>query len=107
MLASEPHSRHPATVYRPTGKENTMNGKIDARGWLHIERAGSMKAQECPIFGDARNVDSVRCGDWCPLFGEPEKQETSFPEGCHTTILLCHERELTFDTFTDERGGVK
>jgi len=82
-----------------------MNGKIDAKGWIHIERGGVMKDCFCPYGAASSGV--TRCGDWCPLFGEPEKQETSFPEGCHTTILLCHERELTFDTFTDERGGVK
>jgi len=83
-----------------------MNGKIERNGYLMIERAGVMRTQYCPF--TARYHDApVPCSDMCPLFGEPEKQETSFPEGCHTTILLCHERELTFDTFTDERGGVK
>jgi hypothetical protein len=43
-----------------------MRGKIDKNGFLHIERRGKMIMQRCP--------HSVQdgCGDWCPLFGEPE-----------------------------------
>lgn len=83
-----------------------MNGKIDNWGNLCIERAGQMKVMECRIGG---NVPSgyydhfEACNHNCPLFGEPDKQETTFPEGCHTTLTICHGVELTFSTFTDER----
>lgn len=80
-----------------------MNGKISDLGWLYIERAGKMKVCGCP-FSTPDESGPLSCGDWCPLFAEPEKQETTFPEGCHTTLLICNERELTFSTFTDERG---
>ena len=42
-----------------------MKLKIDKEGNLSIERAGKMKEAWCHDHG------IIRCGDWCPLFGEP------------------------------------
>ena len=51
-----------------------MKGMIDEEGFLHIERAGKMKAQAC-CQGRTISVLDVSapgpCGDNCPRFGEP------------------------------------
>ncbi len=44
-----------------------MKIRIDKDGALGIERAGEMLHQDCPFHKSARY-----CGDWCPLFGEPD-----------------------------------
>jgi len=95
-----------------------MKGKINMYGFLAVERAGSMNKQGCPHGSGAEN-----CGDWCPLFGEPEAEtklahamlgqqegsciiqvgEMSEPTG-RTLLQLC-KRTLTFDEFKDERLG--
>ena len=69
-----------------------MKGKIDEDGNLYIERAGKMKQQFCPF-------DVKPCGDWCPLFGEPEAEF-----GTKSVILhICKDKMLFLDEFTDER----
>lgn len=68
-----------------------MNGKIDKSGSLLIGRSGKMVTQQCP-FGP------LFCGDWCSLFGEPDKNTDAY-----TYLCLC-KTTLEFDTFTDERG---
>lgn len=72
-----------------------MNGKIDKDGFLHIERAGRMKRQECPFHEKLCNRDGfIPCGDWCPLFVPDAKEKIiAFCKGC-----------VYFDTLTDERG---
>jgi hypothetical protein len=43
--------------------------KINASGMLEIERKGKCcKQQYCPFDPEGSN-----CGDWCPLFSEPEQ----------------------------------
>lgn len=76
-----------------------MNGKIDSAGQLIIQRNGIEKPQYCP-YRECGN----RCGDWCPLFGEPELNLGHFPS-IHLnerSLRLCH-TTLTFTEFTDER----
>lgn len=72
------------------------NGKIDKTGKLWIERAGKMKPQDCPYHPEQ---GVVRCGDWCPMFGEPNRMEHSG----RIHVEVCR-RLLVFDTFEDERG---
>jgi hypothetical protein len=45
-----------------------MEGYIAENGRLWIQRRGAYKQQVCPN-------DSTRhpCGDWCPLFREPQE----------------------------------
>lgn len=75
-----------------------MNGMIDEKGFLLIERGDIMKAQICPM---TRTDGCARvCGDWCPLFGDPEPELHRYndldgkPTGktllslCHTTLTL-------------------
>ncbi len=59
-----------------------MKGKIDGDGSLLFERGGEMKEQYCPY----RVAGSLprKCGDWCPLFGEPSDKN----EGGHITLSI-------------------
>ena len=80
-------------------------------GWLFIERAGKMKAQECPFAEDRDVIDGIRirrnCGDWCPLFGEPKHIEsvgelTGRKVDCGWELEICQGRALTGE-IVDER----
>jgi hypothetical protein len=76
-----------------------MKGEISIHGNLFLERAGIMSKQWCPFSeGDAQ----AQCGDWCPLFGEPEQED-------HTIILsLCKKTlRLKGGYFKDERNPAK
>jgi len=47
-----------------------MKIKITQRGFLKILRGNTWKLQICPF---ASNGESeIACGDWCPMFREPE-----------------------------------
>ena len=75
-----------------------MKGKIERNGYLYIFRPGvGFKYQSCPY--DAGQHGPSGCGDWCPLFGEPQ----GAPDDLRT-LRLCH-TNLMFDEFTDEREG--
>ncbi len=91
-----------------------MKGRINQYGNLYIERVRGENAQICP-FHDHDNVfygRFYRCGDWCPLFGEPyphtERRnhfnalDLSTELTGKTALSLCH-KTLIFDEFTDER----
>jgi len=69
-----------------------MKAIIDKDGRLSIERAGRMKKQYCMT---SNNMS--QCGDWCPLFGEPDLTVT------YKYIRLCHKTVLDLDTIIDER----
>ena len=81
-----------------------MKGTINASGELIVERAGRMHAQYCPftttkraVLGGGVIVERVRCGDWCPLFGEPQQEKDG------RWLELCHGKMWHFDEITDER----
>ena len=93
-----------------------MKGKINKMGCLRIDRAGKSTPQWCPRTG---GDDQPTCGDWCPLFGEPEAelelnecpvdnsgtaQISSYYSATGRTLLQLCKRTLTFDEFEDERG---
>jgi len=46
-----------------------MKGRIEEDGFFVLERGGAFKDQTCPF-----NSGDTYCGDWCPLFGEPESE---------------------------------
>jgi hypothetical protein len=73
-----------------------MNAKIDSNGYLHIERAGKMVGQGCAFGGSTPEVGLLRCGDWCPHFGEVDVGRALILNICHGTVLY-------FGTLTDER----
>jgi hypothetical protein len=75
-----------------------MKGKIDKNGWLTIERSGTERPQLCPVAAYNPDIDFSRCGDWCPLFGEPIYLDMNI-----TALEICRTR-LVFDEFTDERS---
>ena len=91
-----------------------MNGKIDNEGYLWILRGKQGKPQKCPMtsLGVDHSTYNRFCGDWCPLFGEPEPDtdpifekngETTFKPNGKTVLSLCHQT-LTFDVLVDDRG---
>jgi hypothetical protein len=71
-----------------------MKLRIDSSGWIWIERAGKLRPAFCPF--TAPPDDGRRCGDWCPLFGEPA------PGLGAQTLLICQDRILSGEV-TDER----
>lgn len=75
-----------------------MKIRIDHKGILGIERGCVIKEQICPF--DGLN----RCGDFCPLFGEPT-DESGNGDGVDT-IRICQGRVLTGE-IVDEREGKK
>lgn len=81
-----------------------MKGKLNAQGILHIERAGYMLSQVCP-YNNPSNEPLIRCGHYCPLFGEPYvdtfDDDYCYPYG--TCLEICGNRRLNFTEFTDER----
>lgn len=91
-----------------------MKGRINKYGNLCIERAGIEKAQVCPFLDHDNIFDDrfYRCGDWCPLFGEPypHTERANRTNGLDrrmvatgkTVLTLC-QTALIFDEFTDER----
>jgi len=74
-----------------------MKGKIDKCGNLHIMRAGKMKRQYCPYYVI---TDQEPCGDWCPMFVEPDKETKT------TRLEICS-GNLFFNDFTDDRETAK
>jgi hypothetical protein len=64
--------------------------KIDKDGALWIERAGKWKDQSCPH-------RFYSCGDHCPLFSEPMREEG------YAAIDICDHHRLEGE-ITDERG---
>lgn len=90
-----------------------MKGKVDNKGTLWIERAGTMKEQACPFsngetvrVNDMEAVTMNTCGDWCPHFGEPRMDIANGmtePVSPHTMVNHCKNSWWSFDEFTDER----
>ena len=66
-----------------------MRARIDAEGYLFIQRGAAEKQAYCPSFP---RESPVECGDWCSLFGEPFGDQEL--ELCHRTIkgLVIDER---------------
>ena len=73
-----------------------MKGHIDAGGNLYITRGKKETIQACPY-----SREDLPCGDWCPLFSEPEQVEMLDSE---IELSLC-KKVLYFKTadFTDDR----
>lgn len=77
-----------------------MKIKIDDKGRLWIKRADKFKEQSCP-FNNHPAYDKADCGDWCPLFGEPEH---NFGERAISGTLQLCKIWLDFETCEDERS---
>lgn len=94
-------------------------GKINKDGFLHIQRGAELKAQSCPHGPYPAYSDrTTLCGDWCPLFGEPDPQKIIIHEHADlgmymeslpdhyspVTVLSLCSGEIHFEKFEDERG---
>ncbi|NLX81331.1 MAG: hypothetical protein GXZ03_07205 [Proteiniphilum sp.] len=96
-----------------------MKGKIDGNGQLLIKRGEKYEIQLCPFahihMSDEIDGQLMYCGDWCPLFGEPEYQVNSeyYYESLEARknvpksakLNLC-KKELHFEDFVDERDFI-
>ncbi len=51
-------------------------GMIMVTGTLYIERRGRLVSAVCPF--SSVGTTSVKCGEWCPHFGEPEEAVSLF-----------------------------
>ena len=72
---------------------------INSSGYLMIKRAGIYQEQRCPYSTDKS------CGDWCPLFGEPNYFKDEMENINIDDLVLCH-TELT-GTIIDKRAEAK
>ena len=79
-----------------------MKGKINGFGYLQIERGGSHEIPGGRLQGCPFGTGSESCGDWCPLFGEPEPYCGN--EQAIVVLEIC-KKKLVFDEFVDERGA--
>ena len=80
-----------------------MRIEIDKDGNLLLERGGRMKGQFCPH--DPAMTNS--CGDWCPLFREPDICAIEDQQVGRVEIGLCHcYIQCEVKDFTDKRKGV-
>lgn len=77
-----------------------MKIKINNNGFLEIERAGIMKQQFCVN----APVSDCRCGDWCPMFGEPELAAEVKKTGKKVLYILTLCKANLFGDIEDERG---
>ena len=78
-----------------------MKIQIDENGWLLLERAGGLKNQYCP-----KQPEDSYCGDWCPLFGEPELKGNIICISLCERNISCKEEDfvdLRFKEFEDLR----
>ena len=83
-----------------------MKAHITSAGFLELERNGKIKPQICPMNGNRH-----MCGDYCPLFGEPKREEVTRItfKGTSETLLtdnaiitLCNGTQICAE-FTDDR----
>ena len=77
------------------------DGVLDERGFIHLERAQRLRMQACPFSSDSDGVVTNFCGDWCPLFGEPDTVTTRTKK--LSSINICNDTELVFRKFEDNR----
>lgn len=77
--------------------------QIDFNGFLSRERNGKMKLCFCPT---ASPNMTIKCGDWCPFFGEPVISPLSkVPIG---RLTLSCQSKLTFEgVILDYREGIR
>lgn len=83
-----------------------MSGKINKKGFLLISNNNGheYEKRKCPVSPVSRF-----CGDWCPLFGNPEKVlGNSLPSGDYLwhgekELKLCNKTVLSFSSLEDER----
>lgn len=81
-----------------------MNGKINRKGWLSIQRKSEFKDMSCINVMALDEADDRMCGDWCPHFGEPEPSKFHEQDVTPVTYLsICQSKIILFESLTDER----
>jgi len=74
-----------------------MKGEISSDGYLRIYRnSKGLQHQGCPYVPPNSGYGECYCGDWCPLFGEPQYGWDD------VTLTLCN-KTLALTDFTDRR----
>lgn len=83
--------------------------KITRSGFLEIKRNQEFKPQYCCYRQAIKTIEDTvyrKCGDWCPLFGEPEDirgKNMRDQRIIGKSIQLCHQAKLT-GHINDNRG---
>jgi hypothetical protein len=78
-----------------------LRGKIDKSGFLSLERKGRWHLQYCPL--QTGRMIRIPCGDWCPLFGEPEVYLTGPGDKGVSDISMCGGNNIILEYLIDER----
>ena len=73
-----------------------MKAAINQDGLLSIERAGVLQRQFCPF---QAADDLQECGDWCPMFGEPDIWSQNL-----VSISICNGKVIKLDSLDDRRS---
>jgi hypothetical protein len=81
-----------------------MKIKISTNGFLLIKRATEFKKQLCPR-QKITGTGDIKCGDWCPLFGDPENTTDKRRKIELQTLTLCH--GTLIGHVIDKRGEVE
>ena len=72
-----------------------MKAAINQDGFLSIERAGILQRQYCPF---QAAEESQECGDWCPMFGEPDIWSQNL-----VSISICNGKTIKLELLEDHR----
>jgi hypothetical protein len=81
-----------------------MKIKISTKGFLLIKRATEFKKQLCPR-QKITGTGDIKCGDWCPLFREPESHYDKKTKRYLGSLSLCEGELIGF--INDRRGEVE
>jgi len=81
-----------------------MKIKINTNGILLIKRDQEFKQQLC-CRQKITGTGDIKCGDWCPLFGEPQATTDKRRKIEMQTMTLCHGSLTGF--ITDKRVEVE
>lgn len=73
---------------------------IDPNGFLQRSRKDKLTPQFCPV---ASPNMTIRCGDWCPHFGEPVYKPTSQMQHAGSLTLTCQSAPVLTGIILDQR----
>lgn len=79
-------------------------GFIDKAGKLFVSRKNGDGYEDTRQY--CKHDNKEQCGDWCPLFSEPEADivmEMMGDDRRPYSIVICEERRLEFEKFEDQR----
>lgn len=79
-------------------------GRIDKAGKLFVSRKSGDSVKETAQY--CKNNENRQCGDWCPLFREPDRYWLSArekDEDKEFCIRICENSHLVFVELEDQR----